>query len=216
MSSYAPNEYDSPEADPYHPDYRKVGYPAPTNGMAVASLVCGLLFCFCIPSLLAVVFGAIGLRQTRHGYTSGRGLAISGLILGIFGVGLWLVFGVMVANFARMFWAEQERAQAVATAFLQDLSDEKIDAALSKVSPGAGPGLDRARLIDASQSMKGWGPFNEISVIALPPDVVPGPPIEFRRWDFDGDAIFSRARKALSIRLVGDGAIYKVERFECK
>jgi hypothetical protein len=220
MSSYAPNEYDSPEDDPYHPDYREVGVPrsvaAPTNGMAVASFVCGWLFCFFIPSLLALVFGIVALRQTRSGTTSGRRFAIWGLVLGIFGTGLWIVFIAMVSSFVQMYWADAARAQAVATSFLQDLSDEKIDAALSKVAPDAGPELDRAHLIDASRPMKVWGPFNEISVIAIRPDLAPTPPIEIRRWDFDGEAVFSRASKSLSIRLVKDGANYKVDRFECK
>ena len=59
----------------------------PTPGLAVASLVCGLLgwiplwigFILCI---LAIVFGIIVLTQTRPGQ-NGRGLAITGLIFGL-------------------------------------------------------------------------------------------------------------------------------------
>ena len=60
---------------------------AKTNGLSVASLVLGLVgipLCFLfIPSLLAVIFGIVGLKQIKGGPTqSGRGLAIAGLILG--------------------------------------------------------------------------------------------------------------------------------------
>jgi hypothetical protein len=58
-----------------------------TPGLAVASLVCGLLgwiplwigFILC---LLAITFGLIIVTQTKPGQ-SGRGLAIAGLILGL-------------------------------------------------------------------------------------------------------------------------------------
>lgn len=57
--------------------------------MATASLVLGLVglfvswFTFGIPSILAVIFGHIGITQTKPGSgVSGRGLAITGLVLG--------------------------------------------------------------------------------------------------------------------------------------
>ena len=61
--------------------------PQGGNGIAVASLVCGILgltplwigFILCI---LAIVFGAVGIaRANRVG--RGKGLAIAGLVLGI-------------------------------------------------------------------------------------------------------------------------------------
>ncbi len=73
-------------------------YMAPTSGMAIASLVLGLLWLCGIGSLLATVFGAMALsRITRsNGAISGKGLAFAGLILGILGlissVGVAIVF----------------------------------------------------------------------------------------------------------------------------
>jgi Domain of unknown function (DUF4190) len=72
---------------PYQP------YPPPqipgNSGMATASLVLGLVglffswFTFGIPSMLAVIFGHIGISQTRPDRgLSGRGMAIAGLVLG--------------------------------------------------------------------------------------------------------------------------------------
>ncbi len=59
-----------------------------TNGMAVASLVLGvtgILLCFLfIPWILAIVFGAIAIRQCNADPSlTGRGLAIAGLSCGI-------------------------------------------------------------------------------------------------------------------------------------
>lgn len=61
--------------------------PNPTNGLAVASLICGLLWMIWIGSALAIVFGHVALGQIRRAKVpeGGRGLAIAGLALGYAG-----------------------------------------------------------------------------------------------------------------------------------
>lgn len=65
------------------------GYPQPpprqSNGLAIASLVCGIIGCLffgIILGPLAVIFGAVGLSRANRG-ASGKGMAIAGLILGV-------------------------------------------------------------------------------------------------------------------------------------
>jgi hypothetical protein len=69
-----------------------------TNGLAVASMVLGILWIWWIGSILAVIFGFVALNQIRNsdGSQTGRGMAIAGLVLGFIGVGTILFF-VMVA-----------------------------------------------------------------------------------------------------------------------
>ena len=64
-----------------------------TNGMAVASLVLGILWLYWIGSILAVIFGFIGRNQIKrsNGAEKGTGLATAGLILGWLGVASLLV-----------------------------------------------------------------------------------------------------------------------------
>jgi Domain of unknown function (DUF4190) len=63
------------------------GYPQPAkqgNGLAIASLVCGiigLLIFGVVLGPLAVIFGAIGLSRANRG-ASGKGMAIAGIVLG--------------------------------------------------------------------------------------------------------------------------------------
>jgi Domain of unknown function (DUF4190) len=68
------------------------------NGLAVASLVCGiiglLIFSF-ILGPLAVIFGGVGLSRANRG-ASGRGLAIAGIVLGVIDIVLLVV--LLVAN----------------------------------------------------------------------------------------------------------------------
>jgi uncharacterized membrane protein YvbJ len=67
-----------------------------TSGFAIAALILGILGA----SLLAVVFGAIGISQTgKDSNLKGRGMAIAGLVLGI----LWIV-GVIILTIAATFW----------------------------------------------------------------------------------------------------------------
>lgn len=69
-----------------------------TNGMAVASFVLSLLWIWGLGSLLAVIFGAIGRKQTNESGQGGSGLATAGLIIGIVGlVGAVVVTIVVVA-----------------------------------------------------------------------------------------------------------------------
>jgi len=80
--------------------------PAPVNnsGMAVAALVLslvGLIPCFWVvqvPGLLGVVFGAVGLGQTKDDKQRGRGMAIAGIVIGIVLVVACSVFWIWLAT----------------------------------------------------------------------------------------------------------------------
>ena len=66
--------------------------PGRTNGYAIASLVCGIFFCFCPTAALAVLYGHRARKQLRKDPTQrGAGLAMAGLILGYLGIALTLL-----------------------------------------------------------------------------------------------------------------------------
>jgi prepilin-type processing-associated H-X9-DG protein len=80
-------------------DYASRANSGGSNGMAVASLVCGCLFFIPIlPAILATIFGILGIsKANRDPRVRGRGLAIAGLTLGIASVVLWgfLTIGIL-------------------------------------------------------------------------------------------------------------------------
>jgi hypothetical protein len=85
---------------PHYPPATHVVYvQSPgTSGLAIASLVLGILWLGGLGSLLATIFGGIALRQTRDGRQGGRGMAIAGLILGIVGLlGAVIAFSLAAA-----------------------------------------------------------------------------------------------------------------------
>lgn len=109
---------------PYPPQYPH-NYPPPygymvqvpgTNGLAIASLVLGIVWIYWVTSLLAVVFGHIALVQINQTGQSGRGMAIAGLVLGY----VWLALLVFAVVFA--------------AAVIEDLDGRMLAAFLSAVT----------------------------------------------------------------------------------
>ena len=74
------------------------------NGLGVAALVLGIVGLvggFIIPfsglgSILAIIFGAIGLKRVKRGEANNRGMALAGLWLGIAGVALGFIVVVVI------------------------------------------------------------------------------------------------------------------------
>lgn len=82
-----------------------------TSGLAIASIVCGILSLvfFWVPlfgfllGIIAIIFGAVAIRQIgREPNLGGRGMAIAGLVCGIVGVAGWVIFIAWIGIF---FWA---------------------------------------------------------------------------------------------------------------
>jgi hypothetical protein len=102
----------------YQPDY--MSYPpggAPPAGLAIASMVCGIvslvLFCvyaISIPcAIVAITLGLIAKSQIRRGAASGNGMAITGIICGALSLVLVtvLVAGALVVMIVTMIAARK-------------------------------------------------------------------------------------------------------------
>jgi len=75
--------------------------PQRTNGMAIASMVLGILWIYWIGSILALIFGYIARNQIRERGEAGNGMAIAGIVLGWVGVGflvITIVFGLAAST----------------------------------------------------------------------------------------------------------------------
>jgi Domain of unknown function (DUF4190) len=92
----------TPPAPPYgsgpFPQYTPTT-PVRTNGLAIASLVLGIIWIFWVGSILAVIFGHVALSQIKRsmGTIAGRGLAIAGLVLGYVGLATLALVIVLAA-----------------------------------------------------------------------------------------------------------------------
>lgn len=86
--------YPQPYGQQYGQPYGGYPYAPPqrTNGMAIASMVLGILWLYWIGSVLALVFGYIAKRQIQERGEAGGGMATAGIVLGWVGVGFLLLF----------------------------------------------------------------------------------------------------------------------------
>jgi len=76
-----------------------------TNGLAVASLVLGLVWVYGVGSLLAIIFGASAQKQidASAGTQAGRGMATAGIVLGIIGLVLAVAAIIAISEEASTF-----------------------------------------------------------------------------------------------------------------
>jgi hypothetical protein len=91
----APGPYGpSPYPGGYGSSYGGWGQPTHTNGLAIASMVCGIIWVYWLGSILALVFGYVAKSQIdkSHGTQTGRGMAVAGIVLGWVGVGFLVLF----------------------------------------------------------------------------------------------------------------------------
>jgi hypothetical protein len=112
LNSYAeivgPSSVVLPQSVPYSP-------PLHTSGLAIASMVLGILAVFSagFTSVPAIICGHISLSQIKSaaGRISGNGFAIAGLITGYFS--LLFLAAVLLGMALPIFAAVQERGQAI-------------------------------------------------------------------------------------------------------
>jgi hypothetical protein len=73
-----------------------VAPPRTTNGLAIASMVLGIVWIYWLGSILALIFGYIAKGQINRsdGRQGGKGMAIAGIVLGWVGVG-FLLLGIV-------------------------------------------------------------------------------------------------------------------------
>jgi hypothetical protein len=83
-----------PPPQPATPSYGTGGSTATgTNGLAIASLVCGIVGCFTVTAIVAVVLGFVARNQIERtgGTQQGSGMALAGIILGFIWIGLSII-----------------------------------------------------------------------------------------------------------------------------
>lgn len=104
---YSQQPQQPPPPPPYVP-YPQYGYapyafppPQPTNGLAIAAMIVGIVG-VCSPiAILGLVFGMIAKRQIEERGEAGGGMATAGIVLGWIGVAsivFWVGYAVIMIN----------------------------------------------------------------------------------------------------------------------
>lgn len=85
------------QPQPYQQQYGPGPRRQPTSGLAVASLVLGILWLGWAGSIMAVIFAHVALGNIRHTGQGGHGLAVAGLVLGYIGIATLTMVIVLAA-----------------------------------------------------------------------------------------------------------------------
>jgi hypothetical protein len=94
---YGPQPPYPPYQQPY-PPYPPYAPAPPTNGLAIAALVCGVGgFVVGLSFIPAIICGHLARRQIRQTGEQGAGMALAGLILGYVGVALFVALVAVLA-----------------------------------------------------------------------------------------------------------------------
>lgn len=63
-----------------------------TSGLAIASMVLGIVWVYWLGSILAIIFGHVAISQMRRDPNlRGKGMAIAGIVLGYVGVAIFVL-----------------------------------------------------------------------------------------------------------------------------
>ena len=155
----------APVAPPPPPPSPRLHYPGPrpsfpparpeTSGLGVAGMVFGILsLCGGITALPAVICSHLSLRAIRRsgGSLGGRGMAITGLVLGYLALAGLVVTGLIIRSGAK---AAEQRKQLASAPFelsgvavpafpplpaFEPLEDEGVEVGQLRLSGGSGPG----------------------------------------------------------------------------
>lgn len=75
------------------PGYAQAPATAPTNTMAIVSMISSIIGWFAFGSLciVGVILGHISLKQLKTSGEGGRGMALTGLIMGYIGIAGWVI-----------------------------------------------------------------------------------------------------------------------------
>ena len=100
---------------------------ASVAGLAIASMVLGIVWIYWIGSILAIIFGHVALSQIKksNGWKTGRGMAIAGVVLGYVGLGtliLVIILAIGARNSTSRIRIDTDRPNGICTQsrFLED------------------------------------------------------------------------------------------------
>ena len=132
-----------------------------TSGLAIGSLVCGILFFFLPTAIAAVVMGHISRAEIRRseGRKSGAGMALAGLVLGYVGISIipiLIISAIAIPNLLRAKMAANE-ASAVGSlltlnrsAAVYSTTYGAYPSSLAAMGPSSLPSSTTANLIDSA------------------------------------------------------------------
>jgi hypothetical protein len=187
-----------PQGYPQQP-YGGAPQAAKSNGMAITSLIMGILSCIPGVGLLAILFGLLGMGKAKDPRVGGKGLAVVGLLLGVLGTVGW-AYGAYKIN---QGWHLLKGMAEPAAGFFQGVADGDFSKAKSYTTNN----VSEAEIRAAQETMKSMGKYKNMQ--ADPQKTT----WENGVLESSGVVIFENGTKKYHFRMVKVGDSYKVDKF---
>jgi hypothetical protein len=94
------------------------------SSMATASLICSLILCCPIVTLVGIILGIVALVRIRGSEMSGRGLAWAGIVIGILTTSLTTIFIIIAMNIG--FGVLEQTPESVTTAIKAGMTGDIV------------------------------------------------------------------------------------------
>ena len=202
MSQYPPQP---PQYPPQYPPGTPPpgGYPGAvpqgqqSNGLAITSLIMGILSCIPGVGLLAILFGALGMGKAKDPRVGGKGLAIVGIILGLLSIVAYAGVGYSV------YWGvgKLKAMGEPGIKFFEALNKGDLTQAKAYTTGN----ISDADLTQLRDTIKGMGELKDPkpTKFDLKDDVL----------SVSGTAVFANGAKNYTFRMVKVGGVFKVDKF---
>jgi hypothetical protein len=187
-----------PPPPPFSPAYAHPALgPSRSNGPAVTSLVCGIagIIPF-VPSLLAMVFGLVGLNRAKQLGGAGRGMAISGLILGVLGLVVWTLGFTLFFSSAKQY---KQLSHTFITALSQGDVDKAVGMSHSKMT--------RDQIAQPAAALQTLGTLNDVTVTGVERTTSTD---AGKKWTVTGTATYATRKLDFTITFVDEKGSPKV------
>lgn len=174
--------------------------PQTTSVAAVISLISGILGCFIITGLIAVITGIIGIKATSSPNVKGRGLAITGLILGLLFGGIGIAGTAGFYGLYKYGIAQLENGKTFTNAVIAG----DYSTAMQYTT------MDRTEVESLGEQMKGWGNITDITLLGGDTSKNVGEP---QSMVLKGSVTFSNAgKKEFELELLESAGKLKVKK----
>ena len=207
QQNYPPQGY--PPAPPpgqgFPPPGQSYGYPPQprgSNGAAIASLIMGILLCIpVITGLGAIITGFVGSKKANDPRFGGKGMAVTGIILGFLNlIGWGIAGGLMYVGYQQL-----KPVIAMGNDFVAAMAEGNIDKAAGYTHSM----MNRADLQRAAEQMKPWGKLKDTTFTQFKRHM----DTTGDRLELGGTATFDKATKKVRILLTQEAGQWKIVEF---
>ena len=190
----------------YPPHGQAYGYPPQprgANGLSITALILGILLCIpVITGLGAIIFGFAGSHKARDPRFGGRGMAVTGIILGVLNLIGWGLFGGLGYAY---YQRELKPAKQMAHDFIDAMSQGKVNTAAGYSHST----FAQAALQRASDQMQPWGKLKDTSFTEFKTHY----DSSGERMDLAGTAVFEKTTKRVNVSLKKEAGQWKIVEF---